>query len=121
MNLFLGNINEKSAFLQEEETQHCIKVLRQKVGDSIYVTNGKGQAIEGIIKQFSKKEVEIEIKNSIELPSKTTPLHLAIAPTKNLDRFVFFIEKAVELGVSEITPIITFHSERKQLNFDKLL
>ncbi len=120
MNIFAGNIEGNTAYLWEDEVVHCTKVLRKRVGDEIVVTDGKGTAIQGKILEISKKAVKVAVQSSIELPSQISPLHIAMALTKNIDRFEFFIEKATELGVVEITPLVSFHSERKTARLDKL-
>lgn len=120
MKLFYGIINEKHAILTEDESHHVSKVMRMQLDDSIFVTNGKGKLIDGTISKLGKK-VEVLISKEIQQKSNHFfNIHLIIAPTKNIDRFEFFIEKATELGISEITPIITANSERKQLNQEKL-
>ncbi len=120
MNVFAGDIGEKYATLWPTEVIHAIKVLRKRMGDQLTVCNGKGATIEGKIIEIGKNEVLVSIEKKIALPSLVTGLHIAMAPTKNMARFEFFIEKASELGVSEITPILTFHSERKNIRQDKL-
>ncbi len=120
MNVFAGDISEQFASLWKSEIVHCIKVLRHRMGDEIVICNGKGRAIQGSIIEIGKNEVLVEIHESIELPSQTSGIHIAMAPTKNIDRFEFFIEKATELGVAQITPILSFHSERKNIRLDKL-
>jgi 16S rRNA (uracil1498-N3)-methyltransferase len=89
-------------------------------GDIIYVTNGKGTLIKGKILIIGKK-VNVQIIESFSnTPITRNGLHIAIAPTKNIDRFEFFVEKAVELGVSKITPLLCANSERKILNTEKI-
>ncbi|MDR1877134.1 MAG: 16S rRNA (uracil(1498)-N(3))-methyltransferase [Flavobacteriaceae bacterium] len=120
MKLFIGDISPDKITLKEEEEYHIIKVLRMSSGDDIYVTDGKGTLAHGKL-IITGKRAEVEV---LELfPKKQQDknrLHIAIAPTKNIDRFEFFIEKAVELGVSEITPILCANSERKNLNIEKI-
>lgn len=119
MRVFIGEIFENNAFLTEEESKHAQKVLRLQLDDYVNVINGKGLLAYGKIKQLGKKiEIKIE-KTEITKPPKLH-LHIALAPTKSIDRFEFFVEKAVEFGVNEITPIITQHSERKSLNIEKI-
>ena len=120
MKLFYGTINQNIATLTEEESHHVSKVMRMQIDDLIYVTDGKGKLIQGSILKLGKR-VETLLIN--ELEQKVSPyhkIHLMIAPTKNIDRFEFFIEKATELGISEITPILTSNSERKQINYEKI-
>lgn len=108
----------------KEESKHIIKVLRKKDGDILQVTNGLGFLFECEITLASDNKCTVQI-NSFE--KKETPkfhLHLAVAPTKMNDRFEWFLEKATEIGIQEITPIICDRSERKIINkerFDKII
>lgn len=120
MKLFYGTINEKYAILTEDESYHVAKVMRMQLNDLIYVTDGNGKLIQGSILKLGKK-IEVLILSEVEQnKNELFTIHLMIAPTKNIDRFEFFIEKATELGVSEITPILTSNSERKQINHEKI-
>lgn len=120
MHLFIGNINGNFAELEAEESQHFSKVLRGKIGQEIYVTDGKGIMAAGIVSQINSKSVEVELteiqKNFEQRPYK---LHIAIAPTKNMERIEFFLEKTTEIGIDEITFLKSFHSERKNINIDR--
>lgn len=106
--------------LNEEESAHCLRVLRKQVGDKIIVTNGKGLILNCLINKIDKKNCYFTIETSTEDSAKIPDLHIAIAPPKNIDRLMWFVEKAVEIGISEITPIYTDRSERKKLNIEKL-
>lgn len=106
--------------LSEAEAHHAIKVLRKKVGDEIQLVNGKGLLVNAEITILNKKSCEYKIIESTQFEEPTPNVHIAIAPTKNIDRYEWFIEKAVEIGVSEITPILTENSERKKLKLDRL-
>lgn len=118
MKLFFGQIFPE-ILINEEEQQHLIKVLRMKEGEEIFVTDGKGNLAKGnLILEGKKAGAKIsEIRKN--LPDFTTKLHIAIAPTKNIDRIKFFVEKAVEMGVSEITFLQTEKSERKNINLER--
>lgn len=119
MKLFFGEIFPQVK-INEEEQQHILKVLRMKEGEEINITDGKGNLATGNLVLEGKK-VSIEVNEVKEnLPNFTTQLHIAIAPTKNIDRIEFFLEKATEMAVSEITLIQTEKTERKNLNIDKL-
>jgi 16S rRNA (uracil1498-N3)-methyltransferase len=127
MQLFYNpTINEQteSFFFDKEESKHIIKVLRKKDSDILYVTNGAGLLFETQITLASDNKCTVKI-NSVEkkAPSKYR-LHLAVAPTKMNDRYEWFLEKATEIGIHEITPIICDRSERKVINkerFDKIV
>jgi 16S rRNA (uracil1498-N3)-methyltransferase len=99
---------------EKEESRHIIRVLRKQLGDTLLVTNGKGQLFELAITIPNDKRCQCEIV-SVKNEEKTRDyhIHVAIAPTKNNDRLEWFLEKATELGIAEITPIICQQSERK--------
>lgn len=100
--------------LTGDEAAHCVKVLRHKTGDIISVINGKGTMYSCRILSASPKCVEADILSAEEnWGAHPYRLHLAVAPTKNADRYEWFAEKACEIGVDEITPVIGRHSERK--------
>ncbi|MCT2407040.1 16S rRNA (uracil(1498)-N(3))-methyltransferase [Chryseobacterium antibioticum] len=120
MKLFFGEINNGKAIINDDEQQHIVKVLRMKDGEEIHVTDGKGNVASGkLVIEGKKAHIEVsEIKtNTLDFNPK---LHIAIAPTKNIDRIEFFVEKAVEMGISEITILQTEKTERKNISIDKL-
>lgn len=119
MKLFFGEIFP-TVKINNEEQQHIIKVLRMRDGDEIFVTDGKGNLAKGnLVIEGKKVNLEVtEIKK--QLPDFTPKLHIAIAPTKNIDRIEFFVEKATEMGISEITFLNTEKTERKNLNTEKI-
>jgi len=107
--------------LSAEESFHCVKVLRKKVGDSIHLTDGIGNLYEGKIIVSNLKQCTILVQScTAEYGKSKTHLHIAVAPTKNMDRFEWFLEKATEIGVQEITPILCEHSERTNIRIDRL-
>ena len=114
----------KFFFFDKEESKHIIKVLRKKDNDILFVTNGLGILFTTEITLASDTKCTVRI---ISFERSSVPkyfLHLAVAPTKLNDRYEWFLEKATELGVSEITPIICEHSERKFVKndrFDKII
>lgn len=119
MKLFFGEIFP-AVHINEEEQQHIVKVLRMRDGEEISVTDGKGNLANGKL-VFEGKKVSLDIKEIKEnLPDFSPKLHIAIAPTKNIDRIEFFLEKATEMGISEVTLIQTEKTERKILNIEKL-
>ena len=120
MKLFYGEISENTVIINNEEQQHIVKVLRMKSGEEIFVTDGKGNLAKGNL-VFEGKKVHLEILEIKEkLPNFSPQLHIAIAPTKNIDRIEFFVEKAVEMGISEITFLQTEKTERKNISIEKL-
>ena len=119
MKLFFGEVLPEVKINEEEQT-HIVKVLRMRSGEEIFVTDGKGNLALGKL-VFEGKRVSLdltEIKKN--LPHFPTQLHIAIAPTKNIDRIEFFVEKATEMGIAEITLLQTEKTERKNLNIEKL-
>lgn len=118
---YCPNINSDLIFLSEEECVHCIGVLRHKKGDIIQIVDGAGGLYKAEIIVAEKRNCEVRIlKTQKEWGKRNYYLHIAIAPTKNIDRFEFFLEKATEIGVDEITPIICEHSERKEVKPERL-
>lgn len=122
MQLFYNpTLSEKhtSFVFDKEESKHIIKVLRKKEGDILHVTNGLGFLFTTQVTIASDTKCTIKI-NSFEKkePSKYH-LHLAVAPTKMNERYEWFLEKATEIGIQEITPIICEHSERKVIKTDR--
>lgn len=120
MKLFYGEIAHQQVTINDDEQQHIVKVLRMKEGEEIHVTDGKGKLAFGkLIIEGKKASIEVaEIKEN--LPDFNPRLHIAIAPTKNIDRIEFFVEKAVEMGISEISIIVTEKTERKNINIEKI-
>ncbi len=120
MKLFHGEVSNNQVIINDEEQTHIVKVLRMRSGEEIFVTDGKGNLAKGNL-HFEGKKVTLDILEIKEnLPNFSTRLHIAIAPTKNIDRIEFFVEKATEMGISEITLLQTEKTERKNLNIDKL-
>lgn len=120
MKLFHGEVSNNQVIINDEEQTHIVKVLRMRSGEEIFVTDGKGNLAKGNL-HFEGKKVSLDILEIKEnLPNFSTRLHIAIAPTKNIDRIEFFVEKATEMGISEITLLQTEKTERKNLNIDKL-
>ena len=121
MNLFYGfPSGDGIATLTEEESGHCIRVLRKKSGDKIFFTDGEGNYYHGSIVSADPKKCTVAILETTRHAGKNYFLHVAIAPTKNLDRFEWFLEKATEIGIDEITPVICTHSERRILKTERL-
>ena len=109
----------KTHAFNENESKHIARVLRKKSCDSIRLTNGKGLILYGILEVKSPKHCSITITSTEFVNTPETYVHMAVAPTKNMDRFEWFLEKATELGVQRITPILCDRSERKQLKTER--
>lgn len=107
--------------LPEEEAHHATAVLRLASGARIGVLDGKGTRALAIIESVSKRGCTARItERSTTPPERTAPIHLAMAPTKQMDRYEWFVEKAVEIGVDRITPLVTDRTERAKLRIDRL-
>lgn len=111
----------KQIIFDKTESRHIVKVLRKKEGDLLYITNGNGFLFTSEIKLASdKKCLAIIIKNEEKIKPWNYYAHIAIAPTKNNDRLEWFLEKATEIGIDEITPIICQNSERRVVKKERL-
>ncbi|TXB66956.1 16S rRNA (uracil(1498)-N(3))-methyltransferase [Vicingus serpentipes] len=122
MNIFYTpNITNTNTFvLDETESKHAIKVLRLNQGDEICLVDGKGSFYIAEINNAHQKKCEVKIIKHEKEENNKPRIHIAIAPTKNNDRLEWFIEKTTEIGISEISPIICDHSERKFLKTERL-
>ena len=122
MNLFYTpDIIENFYTLNEEESIHCLRVLRLRIGDKIYLSDGKGILCKSEIIDDNQKKCRVEIVETFkDYGKRKYSLHIAIAPTKNIDRIEWFVEKATEIGIDEITPLICEHSERRSVNMERL-
>jgi len=120
MQLFYLENPEKEIILSAEESKHATKVLRKKEGDILNFTDGKGAFYKAEITVADTRKCRLEIVSSEQKPKQHNYyLHIAIAPTKNMDRYEWFLEKATEIGIDEITPIICSHSERKVIKNER--
>lgn len=114
-------LKDKTYILSEDESKHCIKVLRLQLGDQIVLVNGDGGWFEAEIADAHPKRTFVKILSLIpNFNQRNHYLHIAIAPTKNIERLEWFLEKATEIGIDEITPILCTHSERKDLKLERL-
>lgn len=123
MQLFYNSQLEANAtqlVFSTEESRHLVKVLRKKEGDRVQITNGKGYLFDGHITNLDSRSCNVTINTVSQAPKKQYALHLAVAPTKMNDRYEWFLEKATEIGVDEITPILCERSERKVLKLERM-
>ena len=111
---------DKEFTFSKEESKHITKVLRKKSGDRIHITNGKGHLFEAEITMADQKNCLISILSCTKKERHSYHLHIAIAPTKMNDRIEWFLEKATEIGIDEITPVICDNSERKIVKQERL-
>jgi 16S rRNA (uracil1498-N3)-methyltransferase len=108
-------------FLNEEESKHCIRVLRLGVNDEVQLIDGKGGLYVARIKDAHPKRTILDIVSVTEEYNKRNHyLHIAVAPTKNIERLEWFLEKATEIGIDEVSLIICQRSERKEAKVDRL-
>lgn len=127
MQLFYNsNISENDLTFKfdKDESKHIAKVLRKKEGDLLHITNGKGWLFTAEITIAEQKNCVVSIISKTLKPKRNYKLHLAVAPTKMNDRYEWFLEKATEIGIETITPIICDHSERKVVKterFEKII
>jgi 16S rRNA (uracil1498-N3)-methyltransferase len=118
---YVPKISGAEVILDETESKHAIRVLRLQNGNSVQIIDGKGGFYEAEILDANPKKCKLVIiKSQKEFGKRNFNLHIAIAPTKNIDRFEWFLEKATEIGIDEITPLLTSHSERKTINPERL-
>lgn len=121
MNTFFGIIQNNVAILNEDESLHCVKVLRHKVGDIIQVIDGNGTRAIGKIEAAHAKQCAVSLtEKEVVKQTRHYKIHIAIAPTKNIERIEWFVEKAVEIGVDEISFIKCKNSERTVIKDDRL-
>lgn len=122
MNIFFTPKLETTEYaLNEIESKHIVKVLRLEAGEIIYLVDGKGGFYNAqIINANPKKCVVKIIKTENEFGLKNYEINIAIAPTKNIDRFEWFLEKATEIGINNVTPIKCRYSERKEIKTERL-
>lgn len=126
MNIFyLPNISGESVFLNEVESRHAVKVLRLEKGSRVLLVDGKGGSCQAQITGINPKKCQLSIiERQQESGRKNYNIHVAIAPTKNNTRFEWFLEKATEIGIDVITPLLCENSERKVIKaerFEKVL
>jgi 16S rRNA (uracil1498-N3)-methyltransferase len=116
--------NDTNFSFDKQESRHIVKVLRKKVDDILHITNGKGWLFKAQLTMVDAKHCAVNINSKSLKPKRTYNLHLVVAPTKMNDRYEWFLEKATEIGVETITPIICDHSERKVVKterFEKII
>jgi len=118
---YTPDISGTDYILDEAESKHAVRVLRLSPGETVQLVDGKGNFYEAQITDANSKKCRVAVTRHLPGFGKCSHyLHLAVAPTKNTDRFEWFLEKATEIGIDEITPILCDHSERKVLKEDRL-
>ena len=117
---FCTEIKEGLCYLPEGESHHAARVLRKRVGETVRLMDGAGLVAHGIFEEVHKKACVVRVEKVVKSPEPDYHLHIAIAPTKNLDRVEWFLEKSTELGIHRITPVLCRHSERKVIRKERL-
>ncbi|MDO7171227.1 16S rRNA (uracil(1498)-N(3))-methyltransferase [Mariniflexile sp. AS56] len=127
MQLFYNpNITESTTqfTFEKEESKHIVKVLRKNIGDTLHITNGSGWLFTAEVSIPNINKCVVTVISKTKQAARSYQVHLAVAPTKMNDRYEWFLEKATEIGIDSITPIICDHSERKIIKperFEKIL
>jgi 16S rRNA U1498 N3-methylase RsmE len=118
---FVPDLSAQEVLLPEEEAQHCAKVLRMRPGTAVILIDGAGTRCQAELLVVDKKQVLAGIRQrETQVGHRNYSLHMVVAPTKNIARFEWFLEKATELGVDRITPALCEHSERNRIRHDRL-
>jgi 16S rRNA (uracil1498-N3)-methyltransferase len=117
---YLADTSSDQLIFSEEESKHMIRVLRMTVGEHLEIVNGKGELITAQISDANPKKCTVSVEQRIQSAQKPPDFHLAIAPTKNMDRIEWLVEKATELGLAKISLIACKNSERTQVKTDRL-
>jgi 16S rRNA (uracil1498-N3)-methyltransferase len=121
MHVFYSDIaDNKMVILNQEESHHCVKVLRLRQGEEVVVTDGHGQWLSGTLIEANHKACLVSGSKLSIVKPRQHRLHLAVAPTKKIDRFEWFLEKATECGIEEITPVFCENSERNVIKPERL-
>lgn len=115
----ISSLEVERMTLPPQESKHACRVLRMRDGDTLAILNGRGEVLEGTIEEANPKACKIVKQQYSYHAPDTHHTHIAIAPTKSNDRFEWFLEKATELGVHEITPLLCANSERKKIKWER--
>jgi 16S rRNA (uracil1498-N3)-methyltransferase len=118
---YAPDISGDNYILDENESKHIIRVLRMKKGTCVKLIDGKGNLYEGVISEPDKKKCAIEIRSvARDFEKRNYRLHIAVSPLKNPERFEWFVEKAVEIGIDEITPLICRNTEKPGIKTERI-
>ncbi len=118
--LFINENLHKEDFFTGDEAHHATNVLRIREGSQIQITNGKGTIVKATVTMISKNRINYTVIETFKQEKPPYGLHLAVAPTKNIERYEFMIEKCTEFGFSTLTPVICEHSERLVIKTERL-
>lgn len=115
------DIDKNEHFILSEETsKHCVQVLRMKIGERLNITDGVGSVYTSVITEIDKRNCVIKIEEKKFQPKPVKQISIAISLLKNATRFEWFLEKATEIGVSKIVPLICQRTERQHFRFDRM-
>ncbi len=118
---YTPEISGNNYTLDETESKHCIRVLRLEKGDQITLVDGRGGFYTAEITYPNPKRCMVDvIKSELNFGFRKFQVHIAIAPTKSIERIEWFLEKATEIGISRVTPLLCRYSERKEIKADRL-
>jgi 16S rRNA (uracil1498-N3)-methyltransferase len=118
---YAPGIEGDTYILDEKESRHCIKVLRMTAGTIVKVIDGKGNLYEGVIDKPDPKKCGIILHSIIrDFEKRDYRLHIAVSPLKNPERFEWFVEKSVEIGIDEITPLICKNTEKQRIKPERI-
>ena len=117
---FIKNLTDKTIVLDEDTSKHIINVLRMKIGEEILLTNGKGRIAKAIIVDDNRKKCRVEIIFFETEEERKSKIAIGISLIKNSSRFEWFLEKATEIGVNEIIPLICARTEKEKFRFDRM-
>jgi len=118
---YCGEISNGKALFSREESRHCLKVLRMRDGEEITFTDGRGNLYQGVINEADPSAMSATVTSVIhDYGKREYRLHIAISPLKNDDRLEWFIEKAVETGIDEITPLLCARTEKSRIRRERL-
>jgi 16S rRNA (uracil1498-N3)-methyltransferase len=118
---YTNNVSEGTATFSREESGHCLRVLRMRRGETIHFTDGEGNMYEGIITGDDVLNMKVSVTGvRAGAGNRGYRLHIGISPLKNDDRLEWFVEKAVEIGIDEITPLICSRTEKKRIRRERL-
>lgn len=117
---FVENLNEKRIVLDEDTSKHIINVLRMKNGDEVLLTDGKGKKAKAVIVDDNRKKCAVEVMSVEEEKIRDRKIGIGISLIKNSSRFEWFLEKAAEIGVSEIIPLVCKRTEKEKFRFERM-
>ncbi len=118
---YSSEISSNTCILDQNESRHCIKVLRMSEGTPVSIIDGSGSLFEGVITNADPRRCIVTISNTLKnFEKRDYRLHIAISPVKNQERFEWFVEKSVEIGIDEITPLICKNTEKPGIKTERL-